>query len=54
MLRPSPSNPPIMSEVANLSAHHAAAELNKRKITSATGGKWYAATVIRLRERLAG
>lgn len=45
---------PIMSEVANLSAHHAAAELNKRKITSATGGKWYAATVIRLRERLAG
>jgi len=43
---------PVMMELANLSAHQAAAELNRRKIASATGGKWYAATVIRLRERL--
>ena len=44
---------PVMTELTNLSAHQAAAELNRRKIVSATGGKWYAATVIRLRERLA-
>ena len=44
---------PVMKELASLSAHQAAAELNRRKIASATGGKWYAATVIRLRERLA-
>jgi hypothetical protein len=43
---------PIMTELANLSAHQVAVELNQRKIASATGGKWYAATVIRLRERL--
>jgi putative DNA-invertase from lambdoid prophage Rac len=44
---------PVMTELADLSAHQAAAELKRRKIVSATGGKWYAATVIRLRERLA-
>ncbi len=44
---------PVMSELANPSAHQAAVQLNRRKIVSATGGKWYAATVIRLRERLA-
>jgi len=27
-------------------------ELNRRKIASATGGKWHPVTVIRLRERL--
>ncbi len=43
---------PVMAELADLSAHQAATELNRRKIVSATGGKWYAATVIRLRERL--
>ena len=43
---------PVMTELADLSAQKAAAELNRRKIASATGGKWYAATVIRLRERL--
>ena len=43
---------PVMTELADLSAHKAAAELNRRKIASATGSKWYAATVIRLRERL--
>jgi DNA invertase Pin-like site-specific DNA recombinase len=44
---------PVMTELTDLSARQAAAELNRRKIGSATGGKWYAATVIRLRERLA-
>jgi DNA invertase Pin-like site-specific DNA recombinase len=43
---------PIMEELSDLSSLAAAAALNKRKIPSATGGKWYAATVIRLRERL--
>jgi DNA invertase Pin-like site-specific DNA recombinase len=42
----------VMFELAPLSAGQAAAELNRRKIASATGGKWYAATVIRLRDRL--
>jgi len=44
---------PVMAELADLSAHKAAAELNRRKIPTATGGQWYAATVIRLRERIA-
>jgi hypothetical protein len=42
----------VMTELADLLAQKAAAELNRRKIASATGAKWYAATVIRLRERL--
>ena len=42
---------PVMAQLAGLSAHKAAAELNRRKIASATGGKWYAATVIKLRDR---
>jgi hypothetical protein len=42
----------VMAQLAGLSAHKAAAELNRRKITRATGGKWYAATVIKLRGRL--
>ena len=44
---------PVMEELAALSAHKAAAELNRRGIGSATGGAWYLATVLRLRERLA-
>jgi hypothetical protein len=44
---------PVMQELSDLSSLAAAAELNRRKIPSATGGTWYAATVIRLRERLA-
>ena len=44
---------PVMQELARLSARAAAAELNRRKIVSATGGKWHPLTVIRLRERLA-
>jgi hypothetical protein len=43
----------VMEELAALSAHKAAAELNRRGIKSATGGAWYPATVLRLRERLA-
>jgi DNA invertase Pin-like site-specific DNA recombinase len=43
---------PVMAELADLSAQKAAAALNQRKIASASGGKWYATTVIRLRERL--
>jgi DNA invertase Pin-like site-specific DNA recombinase len=43
---------PVMQELGNLSARQAAAELNRRKIATATGGQWYAATVIRLRERI--
>ena len=43
---------PVLAELANISATQAAAELNRRKIATAAGGKWYAATVIRLRERL--
>jgi hypothetical protein len=31
----------------------AAAELNRRKMASATGGKWHTVTVIRLRKRIA-
>lgn len=44
---------PVMQELTGLSARQAAAELNRRKIPTATGGQWYAATVIRLRERIA-
>jgi DNA invertase Pin-like site-specific DNA recombinase len=43
----------VMAELAGLSARQAAAELNRREIPTATGGQWYAATVIRLRERIA-
>jgi len=43
---------PVMAELASMSARQAAAELNRRRIGSASGGKWYPATVIRLRERL--
>jgi len=44
---------PVMAELADLSAHAVAGELNRRKVASATGGQWYAATVIKLRKRLA-
>jgi hypothetical protein len=42
----------VMTQLAGLSARKAAAELNRRKIASATGTNWYAATVIKLRDRL--
>ena len=44
---------PIFAELTGLSAHKAADELNRRGIATPKGGKWYAATVIRVRERLA-
>jgi hypothetical protein len=44
---------PVMEELAPLSARKVAAELNRRGLKSATGGQWYPATVLRLRERLA-
>jgi DNA invertase Pin-like site-specific DNA recombinase len=43
---------PIFAELAGLSAHKIADELNRRGIETPKGGKWYAATVIRVRERL--
>ena len=43
---------PVLTEIASFSATAAAAELNARQIATAAGGKWYPATVIRLRERL--
>jgi hypothetical protein len=45
---------PVMAELADLSARKAAEELDRRKSVSATGGRWYAATVIKLRERIEG
>ena len=36
-----------MAELADLSARKAAEELDRRKSVSATGGRWYAATVIK-------
>jgi DNA invertase Pin-like site-specific DNA recombinase len=44
---------PILSELADLSAHKVAAELNARGIGTATGAPWSAKTVIRARERIA-
>jgi hypothetical protein len=43
---------PILTELANMSARAAAAELNKRKIETPSGGAWYAQTVIRIRGRM--
>jgi DNA invertase Pin-like site-specific DNA recombinase len=42
----------VFEELAGLSARAAAEELNKRGITTAAGGKWHAAQVIRVRGRL--
>jgi DNA invertase Pin-like site-specific DNA recombinase len=43
----------VMAELAALSANQAAAELNRRQIATASGGRWFATQVIRLRQRLA-
>ena len=43
---------PILTELADLSANRAAAELNRRKVATPAGGQWFAAQVIRLRQRL--
>jgi DNA invertase Pin-like site-specific DNA recombinase len=43
----------VFTELANLSARKAAEELNRRGIATPAGRKWHAATVQRVRERLA-
>jgi hypothetical protein len=43
---------PVFEELSGLSARRAAVELNRRRIPTATGGKWHAMQVIRVRERL--
>ena len=44
---------PLFAELAGMSARKAAEELNRRRVATPAGGKWYAATVLRVRERLA-
>jgi len=44
---------PVLSELAGLSAHAAAADLNARQVATPTGRPWSAKTVIRARARLA-
>jgi DNA invertase Pin-like site-specific DNA recombinase len=44
---------PFFAELEGLSAHKIADELNRRGTETPKGGKWYAATVIRVRGRLA-
>jgi DNA invertase Pin-like site-specific DNA recombinase len=43
---------PVFAELADLSARKAADELNRRGIPTPAGGKWYAVTVLRVRDRL--
>jgi DNA invertase Pin-like site-specific DNA recombinase len=43
---------PVLAELAHMSARAAAAELNKRGIKTPAHGRWHAATVLRVRERL--
>ena len=43
---------PVFAELSGLSARKAAEELNRRDIPTAAEGKWHAAQVIRVRERL--
>jgi DNA invertase Pin-like site-specific DNA recombinase len=43
---------PVLSELAGLSGHAAAAELNARRVRTPTGRPWSAKTVIRARARL--
>jgi hypothetical protein len=42
---------PVIAELAGLSAHAAARELNVRGVATASGAPWSAKTVIRARER---
>jgi DNA invertase Pin-like site-specific DNA recombinase len=44
---------PALEELSGLSARAIAAELNKRKVPTPTGGQWSAVTVIRVQRRLA-
>jgi DNA invertase Pin-like site-specific DNA recombinase len=43
---------PVFTELADMSARATAAELNKRKVETPSGGRWHAATVLRVRDRL--
>jgi DNA invertase Pin-like site-specific DNA recombinase len=43
---------PVLAELAHMSARAAAEELNKRNVATPAGGRWHAATVLRVRERL--
>jgi hypothetical protein len=43
----------VFEGLSGLSARKAAEELNARGVPTPAGGKWHAATVIRVRERLA-
>jgi len=45
---------PIFAELAEMSARRAAEELNERAVETPSGGRWHAAAVIRVRERLGG
>jgi DNA invertase Pin-like site-specific DNA recombinase len=45
---------PVLAELAHMSARAAAAELNKRGTETPARGRWHAATVLRVRERLSG
>lgn len=44
---------PVLAELASLSAHHAAGELNRRGVPAANGGLWSATQIDRVRRRLA-
>jgi DNA invertase Pin-like site-specific DNA recombinase len=44
---------PVFAELSGWSARKAAAELNARGVATPLGGKWHAAQVIRIRDRLA-
>jgi DNA invertase Pin-like site-specific DNA recombinase len=43
---------PLLTELAGMSAHAAAAELNRRGVATPAGGQWHAVQVIRVRDRL--
>jgi DNA invertase Pin-like site-specific DNA recombinase len=45
---------PVISELAGLSAHATARELNRREVPTPTGKPWSAKTVLRVRERARG
>jgi DNA invertase Pin-like site-specific DNA recombinase len=44
---------PVLAELAALGPHQAAVDLNRRGVPSASGGRWSATTVARVRARLA-
>ena len=44
---------PLFAELTDISGRKAAEELNRRNVATPAGGKWHAATVLRVRGRLA-